>query len=245
MFKTYIINLERSPDRLERTKNELQKANLTIVERFNAIDGLKQSNHHRVTAVCKQICTKEMIGCALSHIELAKHFLDTMNGGDEYCVVVEDDVRILNHATFIDDIQQLYKAHKDKDVIRLFCQGLCYKKARLAGSTAAYILTRQGANIIKDMKVAYHIDVQFNYLNIHNEQLVSTYDDTIRYKNPIYNIQIMNQSVGFWGTQTIIKIPYTSIKIDFKKLILLISLIIWFIVLYSIYKKGYHVYRRK
>ena len=75
-------------------------------------------------------------------------------------------------------------------------------------------------------------------MNIHNEQLVSTYDDTIRYKNPIYNIQIMNQSVGFWGTQTIIKLPYTSIKFDFKKLILLLllSLIIWFIV----YKQYIH-----
>lgn len=237
MFKTYIINLERSPDRLERTKNELQKANLTNVERFNAIDGSTHTNLHNVTTLCKQICTKEMIGCALSHIEVAKHFLDTMNG-HQYCVVVEDDVRIVHHNTFINNIQRLYKAHADKDVIRLFCQGLCYKKARLAGSTAAYILTRQGANIIKDMKVAYHIDVQFNYLNIHNEQLVSTYDDTIRCKNPIYNIQIMNQSVGFWGTQTIIKLPYTSIKFDFKKLILLLllSLIIWFIV----YKQYIH-----
>lgn len=236
MFKTYIINLERSPDRLERTKNELKKANLTNIERFDAIDGSKHTDHSNVTSLCKQICTKEMIGCALSHIELAKHFLDTMNG-HEYCVVVEDDVRILNPSTFASDVQRLYCAHNDKDVIRLFCQGLCYKKARLAGSTAAYILTRQGANIIKDMKVSYHIDVQFNYLNIHNEQLVSTYDDTIIYKNPIYNLRIMNQSVGFWGTQTIVKVPYTSIKIDFKKLILFISLIIWFIVLYTIYKK--------
>ena len=231
MFITYVINLNRSKDRLRRTLLELSNANVNRVERFAAIDGSKHTDDSNVTSLCKQICTKEMIGCALSHIAVANMF---SRSNEDYCVVVEDDVRILNPATFVSDVQRLYRVHEEKEVVRLFCQGLCYTKARFAGSTAAYILTRKGASVIKGMKVSYHIDLMLNHLNVHNEQLVSTYDDERVYANPFDNMKIMNQRVGFWGTQTIFQIPYTTVKVNFKKLILFISVVI----LYLVYKKN-------
>ena len=224
MFITYVINLNSSKDRLRRTLLELSNANVNRVERFVAIDGSKHTDHSNVTSLCKQICTKEMIGCALSHIAVANVF---SRSNEDYCVVVEDDVRILNPSTFVSDVQRLYRVHKEKEVVRIFCQGLCYTKARFAGSTAAYILTRKGASVIKGMKVSYHIDLMLNHLNIHNEQLVSTYDDERVYANPFDNMKIMNQRVGFWGTQTIFQIPYTTVKVNFKKLILFVFLFLF------------------
>ena len=224
MFITYVINLNSSKDRWRRTLLELSNANVNRVERFVAIDGSKHTDHSNVTSLCKQICTKEMIGCALSHIAVANVF---SRSNEDYCVVVEDDVRILNPSTFVSDVQRLYRVHKEKEVVRLFCQGLCYTKARFAGSTAAYILTRKGASVIKGMNVSYHIDLMLNHLNIHNEQLVSTYDDERVYANPFDNMKIMNQRVGFWGTQTIFQIPYTTVKVNFKKLILFVFLFLF------------------
>jgi hypothetical protein len=229
MFETYIINLKQSTSRFQRTLEELTKANITDISHFNAIYGKQVDiqNTNKVSPLCKLFCTENIIGCGLSHIQVAKLFFAT---NKEFCLVVEDDIRILNHKTFKTDVLNLYNKYKHKDIIRLFCQGVCQNNSGLfAGSTAAYILTKKGASIIKKWKVAYHIDVQFFLLDVHNTQLISTYDDNVVYTYLIENIKIFNQKIGFWGKQTCCKVLFLEVKFKYI-LIFILSLCLLHIV---------------
>lgn len=220
MFETYIINLKQSTFRLQRTLEELTKANISYISHFNAIHGKQVDiqNTNKITTLCKLFCTENIIGCGLSHIQVAKLFFAT---NKEFCLVVEDDIRILNHKTFKNDVLNLYNKYKHKDIIRIFCQGVCQENSGLfAGSTAAYILTKKGASIIKNWKVVYHIDIQFFHLDVHNTQLISTYDDNVVYTSQIENMKIFNQKIGFWGQQTCCNLVYFEVK--FKYFLILI-----------------------
>ena len=234
IFNTYIINLKRSPDRLKRTIDELSKANIMQFEHFLAVDGSSvHRKSHEISSLCQMFCTNEIIGCALSHITLAKMF---HNLNEEFCLVLEDDIRILNYKTFKDHVIDLYNKFKHKDIIRLFCQGICNENSGLfAGSTAAYILTKKGASIIKDYKISYHIDIQYFLLDVQNFNIISTYDNEVEYFNPIENISVFNQKIGFWANQTCCEL--FSFKIKFR----LVLIIIILVVLINIYNSVWNI----
>ena len=223
IFNTYIINLKRSPDRLKRTIDELSKANIMQFEHFLAVDGNNVNRKSdEINAFCSMFCTSDIIGCALSHITLAKMF-HSLN--EDFCLVLEDDIRILNHSSFKKAVIDLYNKFKHKDIIRLFCQGICSESSGLfAGSTAAYILTKKGASIIKNYKVSYHIDIQYFLLDVQNFNIVSTYDNYFKYFNPLDNISILNQKIGFWANQTCCEL--FSFKIKFRLVFIIITLLI-------------------
>ena len=53
--------------------------------------------------------------------------------------------------------------HADQDYVRLYCQGACRSDAALLqGSTAAYLLSRRGAQKLRAMPLFWHVDVQLN-----------------------------------------------------------------------------------
>jgi len=209
MFTTYIISLKGDHQRYQSVFRELTDSHIPahFIKWFEAWKGSEHRDDPRVVNMCKTMCSDFVIGCALSHIELATHFLTSSN--DSYCLVLEDDVVIPNKETFIQDVQHLYLEHSSSDVIKLFCQGICndaYPKRigipsfYLDGSTAAYILTREGARRLSKMNILTHIDIQFNKLNIINKQRVLTRDSEI-YNSFYDRIPIFNQPVSFWAKQ--------------------------------------------
>lgn len=123
--KVYVINMEKSHDRLQYITNHLNEKNIKW-ERFNAIDGKKIQNDQLETNVgklCQNFCSKPMIGCALSHKTLWQTVLDN---NLQSALIMEDDVEILDDYT-----QTIINAWKqlpsDWDILLLGCAGLCNK----------------------------------------------------------------------------------------------------------------------
>lgn len=80
-YDVYIINLDRSQDRLKKIKQLCNKANVNFT-RFSAIDGKK---------IKKNIKRKGEYACKLSHIEIWKNF---KKNNQQNCIIFEDDVII-------------------------------------------------------------------------------------------------------------------------------------------------------
>ena len=212
MFKTYIISLKGEDERLQSVIRELTESHISpeFIEWFQGFKGSEYRNDNRVVPLCKSLCSDHMIGCGMSHIELARYFLDSND--DPYCVVLEDDVIIKNKDTFIEDVKNIYNTHSNEDIIKLFCQGFCnddWPKRNgafsfyMEGSTAGYILTREGAHKMSNMKIINHIDIQQNSLNLKNVPILITRDNEKH--TSFYNrIPVLNQSIGFWTNQKLI-----------------------------------------
>lgn len=89
-IKTYVINLDRSPDRLKDITENCKKANLNF-ERFPAYDGSKLNLNKLIN---DNLLIKEnkmmigAIGCSMSHLNLWKQSIDR---GDKLVLVLEDD----------------------------------------------------------------------------------------------------------------------------------------------------------
>jgi GR25 family glycosyltransferase involved in LPS biosynthesis len=119
--KIYLINLERSTDRLEHFKNEVKRCNLPEdkIHIFKAIDG----NSHVFTPDEEQLLEKmdnksdldnnRIKACFLSHYYVLK---DIEKNGYGKCLVLEDDVRFVSDiksrlndlATNLDEIEKWY-----------------------------------------------------------------------------------------------------------------------------------------
>jgi len=119
--KIYLINLERSTDRLEHFKNEVKRCNLPEdkIHIFKAIDG----NSHVFTPDEEQLLEKmdnksdldnnRIKACFLSHYYVLK---DIEKNGYGKCLVLEDDVRFVSDiksrlndlTTNLDDIEKWY-----------------------------------------------------------------------------------------------------------------------------------------
>jgi hypothetical protein len=101
-YPTYVINLERRPDRLDTFISQPAVSQFTSFRRFDAVDGSKLDifNDKRVSLHIRQnikrkirrshyeINTPGAIGASLSHIGIWEEFLKS---DAEYCVVFEDD----------------------------------------------------------------------------------------------------------------------------------------------------------
>lgn len=84
-MKCYVINLERSPDRLTHIRERLASLDVQF-ERITAVDGQHLSGDFGDTPL-----TSGEVACFLSHI---KCWEKISLGHDEYAVVLEDDVMI-------------------------------------------------------------------------------------------------------------------------------------------------------
>lgn len=99
-MKLYVINLDRSPDRIERLDKIFKNLNLSFI-RVPAIDGLKLEEKFISEVRKKQLwpdpLTRGEIACFLSHkAALTK----VANGQDRFAAIFEDDVTLSDDAHY-------------------------------------------------------------------------------------------------------------------------------------------------
>ncbi len=86
----YIINLERSKDRLKLMMDQCDKDGLNCV-RLEAIDGKNMDKDKYMYMIKNKNMKDNTIACFLSHMKSLQRFVES---GEDYGVVLEDDVYI-------------------------------------------------------------------------------------------------------------------------------------------------------
>ena len=168
MIDAYVINLDRQIENYQKVENAMNELGGFNVQRVSAIDG-KRGDHlpyleSDTTWFCKNTCPDSAIAIALSHKKVAQLILDS---GVDYAFVLEDDVLPIQKG-FHDELQKtLDELPNNWDIIKFYCQGLCDNGSNnldyATGSTAAMLVSRNGAEKIYNMKIYYHIDYQLNF----------------------------------------------------------------------------------
>ncbi|WP_025822108.1 glycosyltransferase family 25 protein [Shewanella marina] len=119
--KVFIINLDRSPERLQSIQQQLVSCRYDI-EKISAVDGkflpdLEHIEHYSVNNNKKQYfrpLTKGEIGCYLSHRAAWQAIVDQQL---DFAVIVEDDVVIDSDVNLV--IEQLSNINIEWDYIKL------------------------------------------------------------------------------------------------------------------------------
>jgi glycosyl transferase family 25 len=197
----YVINLDKSKDRLKNVSENMKKLNLSFT-RFPAIDGSKVDPtklKHLVSFWGRTILSNYgMIGCALSHKELWNRL---KNDNVDYYLIMEDDFIFDND--FINKVNKIekYRNNIDFDIISLHClfrtpfdrkiikfEDLILVRSPFPLSTTSYIISKRGAYRLLTMinKVNYHIDFEI---------ALRTINDSIRYFILDKNIVHLNRKL--------------------------------------------------
>ncbi|WP_090140472.1 glycosyltransferase family 25 protein [Limnohabitans sp. DM1] len=165
-FICFVVNLDRSPERLARISVQLQQANIEFC-RFAAVDGSKIDwrspnmldiqSYHRHHG--KEPTAGE-VGCFASHVGLMRTFLE---GPHAYCLVLEDDAIV--PTDFLSLVEALIVSPACGDMTMLYGNrpGLAVKTARLGDGkhdvvgyfgkqtgTVAYLINRKAARAYVD-----------------------------------------------------------------------------------------------
>lgn len=97
MLKTFLINLDRRPDRLQFVKKQLDDLSIPF-ERFPAVDGTTLTeaqksilDQQRFLLECKKIPVMGEVGCALSHRAVWQRMVDE---NLTHALILEDDIHI-------------------------------------------------------------------------------------------------------------------------------------------------------
>ena len=185
--KVYVINLDRDTERLQKTKQQLDKLNIEFT-RFPAILGAQVKTSNHLTDFCLKYCTDGIKGCAMSHKTIWE---DMLKNNYKHVLVLEDDV------SFSDDFEHLFKTGwdqvpKDFDMFYLGCNFNCddshtipkvYNEVlgqvpkrinshilRVYGSIGfhGYIISNECAKKVKHLPIHNHIDAQMvEWINKH------------------------------------------------------------------------------
>ena len=92
-IKTFVVNLDRRPDRWE-TFTQLKQLDFLNYKRFSAIDGEKLISTHQLQQIFENNdynMRKGMVGCFMSHIVLCTQLI---NSQDDTYLILEDDVEV-------------------------------------------------------------------------------------------------------------------------------------------------------
>lgn len=197
----YVVSID--DDRYTATERELHTRGFAP-RLYRGVDGRTPGLREcpDVTPFARHCCTDKMLGCALSHLRLARQLTAAWPDGALAVLVVEDDV-LVKSATPA-DVAELAASAADWDIRRLYCQGRCAPTSRLfAGSTAAYLLSRHGARKLARQRAVYHIDMQQSARDLrtlNGPQLFSTRDARC---GPL----VGDQSLSFWLGQPVLRTP--------------------------------------
>ena len=181
----YVVNLDRSKDRLAKIDMNLKKYGLKY-ERFPAVDGKSLTEdeiNKSITSLCQYVlCNKSQVGCALSHIKLWKMI---STSSEKWHLILEDDLE-LNDKTinFINKLEKSPLVNSNNTIISLWCTGpFCTDSFLHSNSikdeqqlitkpffplgTVAYLITNDAAGKLYDYfeknKINYHVDYQLAY----------------------------------------------------------------------------------
>jgi GR25 family glycosyltransferase involved in LPS biosynthesis len=170
MYKIYIINMNRHPERLAKQLKALRAVGITDVVRVTGVVGDAVTNDPRISSLCQYTCPYSVIGCGMSHYNAYETFLADEDGNDA-CLILEDDAFPL----FKDrsDLDAVLTAHPPSnwDIFKLHCDGLfkgsCPSNDDLSmavdsGSNAAYFVSRAGAQKLLRTRLYTHIDFHMN-----------------------------------------------------------------------------------
>lgn len=193
-MKLYIINLDRSKDRLEHISKVFKDKNLDFI-RVSAVDGraLPEQEFQQLTAVRNwpKPLTQTEVGCFLSHRQCLRLIAE---GNDSYGAVFEDDIDLSpNAALFLKDWSWI---PENADIVKIdTAQMLCvvgpksktleknYHLAPLLNKhycTGGYIISKAAAKKLYDLTALATAPIDEIYFNpecgimqsLHIEQMV-------------------------------------------------------------------------
>jgi len=159
---TYVINLDRRPDRWASVQKELRKIGIKG-KRFSAKDAKSKDFERFYKSLKTNKRSISELACAQSHIAVLKDFLST---DFEYALIFEDDIIFPDGITY-DTINNAFQSSRG---MKLLLLGHCYandKRCSIPGSSLvgtglclhAYIISREGAqNMIDTYKYDEPID---------------------------------------------------------------------------------------
>jgi len=178
--ETFVINLDKSVDRLEGFRLNMSKAGIERYTRWKGTDGSEMSREERTHVskkLCKWVgCTPGTIGCYLSHIRLYEYIIQHYNDREGWFLIFEDDARVANHfKTYLEklfkhDIPKL-QMHNTGMIIQLgrftnlipsYQVTSNLNKPMFINGTTCYIINLDGIKqIVNDLDygVYYHIDM--------------------------------------------------------------------------------------
>ena len=198
----YIINLDKSKDRLDNITKYFNKYQLKF-NRFSAVYGKEldgETLEEKSSFLCRIfLCNHGIIGCALSHIRLWEKLASDFN--TDYYIIMEDDITFGdNFKPVINEIDSI-KNKLDFDILSLHCGGIeinCYQyqyiyelsnnviigRSIYPLTTASYIISKKGAIKLLSLfkKINYHVDFEIarnifqnniNYMTL-NKNLIVT-----------------------------------------------------------------------
>ena len=92
-MKTFVVNLDRRPDRMTEFNKHIKSTKFLDIERFSAIDGSKLVPTPQLQQIFENNdynMREGMVGCAMSHIKICIQLINDPNN-DVYCIF-EDDI---------------------------------------------------------------------------------------------------------------------------------------------------------
>jgi len=173
-IKTYIINLDRRPDRWEAFKNDAKDIEFLNYERFSAVDGKTIKNSAQLQQIFENNdynMRRGMVGCLLSHVKLYTELINSIQY--DAFIILEDDIEFTpNFKNKYDDIlNQLHDAsyfdllffghhvrdkEKQKDELNRETIPIITKRdtywsfLNSLGGTGGYIISKNGARKMLD-----------------------------------------------------------------------------------------------
>lgn len=198
-YVNYIISL-KYPEKLLKTLSNKHRLNPIL---SNGIDGKKCSDDtikRHFTTFYRFFGPKSSIGCALSHVNVWKTFLNT---DKKYAIVFEDDI-ILDDITYnLSEVIPVYveQTPKDFDILYLGSLGSdntpnfftismsllnmsaeyknindYVKQPKVALATHAYVISRSGAEkLLKNLDGNIHNHIDYCIQNLYSKGILNNY----------------------------------------------------------------------
>ena len=164
-FHTFVINMDRNPQRYAYIEQQLQTLGMTQYTRWSALDGFNATPEtfatHGISS--KFIHNKGMSGCAASHIALWRYIRDNQLS---WCLILEDDAHL--HPDFIKLFREYWQhvPQQAKIIYPGYCAwGFSRHRNPINPMTPlclhSYLLSYEGAQLLLDhvLPVNDEIDV--------------------------------------------------------------------------------------
>lgn len=255
----WVINLDKSVDRFERIKKNMDSLNLKF-NRFSAVYGKDVSQEYmndKVNSICKSLlCNYGTIGCAASHKKLWSQLI---NSDQNAYIILEDDALVTQKS--VDIINQLepYIEKYNIDYLNLVCVNFgCtlqktefkigeyeFGKPYMPLQTCGYIITKNGAKKLLEIinNTTYHVDFEILYVKLMHDlnyyattpRIIDMFETqtTIGAKRSCLTIELLN-NIGLPYVGWTVNAPLLTVKLRYE--INLITIFLLILLLLNMYK---------